>query len=228
MTFLHEQLTFLHYLQSMRSPLLNAFFQFLNFFDSDYSAILLVAFVWLGISVKWGRRIGFLLIVDALINFAAKCLLGWPRPCLFDPQLPLVSTSTSFGCPSGGTQMAFVLGCVLIYCWKSKWAWPIGLGYALLIGFSRLFLGVHFPIDVLGGWILGLGVFFLFVNTVEQIERFCFDHARTALFSILALTIGLWSFSYAPTAVKYMKMACMLALGLYLHSMRLKREILRQ
>ncbi len=79
----------------------------------------------------------------------------------------------SYGFPSGAAQVAMFLGVVLIYYWRSsRVAWIVGLSYILLVSFSRLYLGVHYPIDVAGGWIIGACLALLFIYTKEPIDRF--------------------------------------------------------
>lgn len=188
MIFLDEQMAFLHFLQGFRGPLFDPFFRFLKFFDSSLYATLLITFVWHGCSVKWGRRLAFVIIGDAFINFAAKMLFSLPRPFAFEPSLAMIKIDTSFGFPSGGSQFSFLLSCLLIYYWNSRFAWPVGLFYLLLISLSRMVLGVHFPIDVLGGWIFGFIVFIIFINCVEKVERFASAKKKAAILLTLAIT----------------------------------------
>jgi hypothetical protein len=64
-----------------------------------------------------------------------------------------------------------LFGVLLIYYWKSRWALPCGVFYIFLISFSRVALGVHFVLDVLGGWALGLIIASLFIYAVRPLEE---------------------------------------------------------
>ena len=50
---------------------------------------------------------------------------------------------------------AFAIGIVLMFGIRQRWAWMIAIGWALMMGLSRLYLGRHFLADVLGGWVVG-------------------------------------------------------------------------
>lgn len=215
MFYLEQQLNFLYFIQEARGPLVDLLFRFLNFFDSDHFEIFLVAFIWIGCSVKWGRRIAFLLIANGLVNYAGKELFGMPRPFHYDPSLALVEASR-YGLPSGGAQLTFLLGSLLIYYWKHKWAWPLGISYILIISFSRLFLGVHFPADVLAGWILASLIFLIFSYAVVPIEGISrknpgFSFAASVL---SAIALGLL-FPYAKV-ILLMSALSTLSLGVYI------------
>jgi membrane-associated phospholipid phosphatase len=180
MIWVEEQLRFIRVLQEGRGPIIDALFRFLNFFDSAVYITLLVVFIWIGCSWRWGARMGLLVIANGLLNQGAKLLFASPRPSALDPSLAFVKAS-GFGFPSGGAQTSFLLGCILIHYWNSPWAWPIGLFYLLLISVSRVVLGVHFPLDIAGGWMFGLLVFLLFIKGIEPIERICHRWPNRAL-----------------------------------------------
>ncbi len=102
-----------------------------------------------------GLRLGLLLMVSAGLNSAVKLAFHTPRPYWHDPRVSALTTETSFGIPSGHSQNAVVVwGRLATYINKS-WAWILALALMFFIGLSRLYLGVHFPSDVLSGWLLG-------------------------------------------------------------------------
>lgn len=217
MIFLTEQLSFIHFLHQCRGPFIDALAKAFNFFDSDHFAILLIAFIWFGISVKWGRRLAFLIPLDAWINYLAKMGLALPRPFHFEPSLGLVSTSTKFGCPSGGAEMAFVFGVILMKFWGRKYGRFIGALFIFLVGLSRNFLGVHFTIDVIGGWALGSIVCFTFLKLVEPVEVFARNYPTKALIATFAFAFVIMGISPQPMTVKVMKYLIIIALGSYLY-----------
>jgi membrane-associated phospholipid phosphatase len=86
------------------------------------------------------------------LNVLLKGLFGRTRPEVF-PHL-VVESSSSF--PSGHTMSAVALAAtVIVLCWPTLRRWPVAIGatgYALAVGVSRLYLGVHYPSDVIAGW----------------------------------------------------------------------------
>lgn len=217
MFYLDKQLELLRFLQEGRGPIIDPFFRFLHFFDSAFYAILLTIFIWIGYSSKWGIRLGLLLITNGLVNHLVKEAFALPRPALFDPTLPMVSVD-GFGFPSGGAQMSLLLGCILIYFWKNAWAWPLGIFYTLLISFSRIFLGVHFPTDVLGGWALGFLLFFIFIKTIEPIERFSSKKPETAFALGLVLLCALALFFPSFKVIFLLSAAASTLIGVFISS----------
>lgn len=79
------------------------------------------------------------------------------------PELwPRLITEHGASFPSGHATTAAALATfVTLLLWRTQWRWPaviVGGLYALLVGYSRLVLGVHYPTDVLAGWLTGLSL----------------------------------------------------------------------
>lgn len=96
-----------------------------------------------------------------LVLFTAKALVGRNRPPL---PLALVDAD-GYSFPSGhatGTAAITVISAWMLTRWLIPWwsgrvtVWAVAIGSAFLIGFSRVYLGVHYLSDVLSGWLLGM------------------------------------------------------------------------
>ncbi|MCW3087174.1 MAG: phosphatase family protein [Sediminibacterium sp.] len=77
----------------------------------------------------------------------------------------------SYSFPSGHTAEAatiFLLGCLVI---RNRWIIPLGFLYVLLVGYSRIYLGQHYPLDVGGGMIVGAITVFLSYQVQKWWDR---------------------------------------------------------
>ena len=90
-------------------------------------------------------------------NIVLKLLFERQRPDLWQH---LVNEDT-FSFPSGHAMGSMAIGLtVVLLAWRTKWRVPITVAaalYVVFIGFSRLYLGVHYPTDILAGWLLAAG-----------------------------------------------------------------------
>jgi membrane-associated phospholipid phosphatase len=128
--------------------------RFFSFLGTAEFYMLILPLVFWCINRTLGIEMVALLLASTGLNELVKGLLKLPRPFWIEPKLAL-STETSFGLPSGHAQNAVVLWGYLAMVLRSPWRWPCVL-LIFLISLSRLYLGVHFPGDVLAGWALGL------------------------------------------------------------------------
>ncbi|KKR83277.1 MAG: Phosphoesterase PA-phosphatase related protein, partial [Candidatus Nomurabacteria bacterium GW2011_GWA2_40_97] len=96
-----------------------------------------------------------------------KILMHTERPFVLFPQVTSLFLETGYAFPSGHTAVASAIA-FLIYFYNKK-AGYIFMLFALLIGIARIIAGVHFPVDILGGFILGALVSYLFAYFVKKI-----------------------------------------------------------
>lgn len=103
----------------------------------------------------------------AATGLLMKMIFNRPRPELW----PRIVQEHGASFPSGHSTMAAALATfVVLMLWRTPWRWPaliLGMAYTLLVGYSRLVLGVHYPTDVLAGWLTGTSM----VLTVYQTTR---------------------------------------------------------
>ncbi|GAC1437970.1 MAG: lipid A 1-phosphatase LpxE [Sediminibacterium sp.] len=100
-----------------------------------------------------------------------------PRPtaAISDQSLihtvPGVIVHTAYSFPSGHTTTAFTI--FLLACLLVRWKWiiPAGLLYALLVGYSRIYLAQHFPLDVGAGMVAGLLTVLLSLPVQKQFDQ---------------------------------------------------------
>ena len=104
-------------------------------------------------------RAGMLGGVALAISFAlvqlAKRFVNRPRPQMPPGLETLVRAPDQFSFPSGHSAASLSVGLPLALAIGGLWGWAI-LGLTLTVGFSRAYLGVHYPGDVLAGWLLAL------------------------------------------------------------------------
>lgn len=107
---------------------------------------------------RW-RSLTFLLTTllgSIVINRTAKALLHRVRPHLWPSPAP----EFDYGFPSGHAMSSMTLvAALVILTWRTRWRWWVlifGGLFVLAIGWTRLYLGVHYPSDILAGWMASL------------------------------------------------------------------------
>jgi undecaprenyl-diphosphatase len=107
---------------------------------------------------RW-RALAYLiptLLGSIIINRTAKVLLHRVRPHLWESPSP----EFDYGFPSGHAMSSMTLvAALVILTWGTRWFWSIlivGSAFVLAIGWTRLYLGVHYPSDILAGWMASI------------------------------------------------------------------------
>src|SRR5579872_1433375 len=191
------ELTLMTKLHSIKGPLLNQIMLLLDNLDRlpFYYAVLAIAFY--AFKQKEGMKLLGLFILTALINQNAKILFAEPRPYQLDPSLGLLTVSF-YGFPSGAAQTSAVFCGYIALKAQKAWVWCVCILFLLIVGFSRVYLGVHFPTDILGGWIIGALIVWASYYLLPRLENFLSGKSKRALVTytlVTALVLALCSLS---------------------------------
>ena len=129
------------------------------------TVISLIVIAIVGFLLLQGRyRTSVFIVLTAasgeVLNFAMKGIFFRPRPTI----VPHLREAFSSSFPSGHAMQSAIiyltLGAVLMRVAERRltkiYIWTVAAGLTFLVGLSRVYLGVHYPTDVLAGWIVGL------------------------------------------------------------------------
>ena len=143
----------LSWVEGIRSPFLNVFFDTISLAGYPTFLILFISFGYFYWSPTRFSRVAMMLFISALINTFLKDFFQDPRPAIelmLDPKV-----GTTYGWPSGHSQIAVTLWGLLAYELKNKWITVGAISTIILIAFSRMYLGVHDFGDVFAGLLIG-------------------------------------------------------------------------
>ena len=148
---------------------LEAPMRFFSFLGSEYFFLFALPVIYWCVDSALGIRIGVILLFTGGLNDIVKMAMRGPRPYWLSTQVKALSAESSFGMPSGHSQSATVVWGTLADRFGKAWAWIVAIAIIFLIGFSRTFLAVHFPHDVLLGWLLGVLTLWPFIALWDRI-----------------------------------------------------------
>ena len=165
------QLNVLMYLQSVRNELLTSIFTFFTICTEVPVITILTGVLYWCINKKAGQRTLFALCGSLNINSGVKNFVKMPRPIGTNGLESLrVETATGYSFPSGHTQTATTFWTSIIYLFRKTWIFIIGILMILGAGISRLYLGVHWPMDVIVGWGFGIALSILFIKLFDYVD----------------------------------------------------------
>ena len=124
---------------------------------------LVLPFLYWSVDTGLGLRVAFILVTSNYLNSIVKLLFAAPRPFWVNTDVIPFIQEHSFGIPSGHAQNAAAFTGITAAWIKRAWAWVTLVLLTFFIGFSRVYLGVHFVHDVVAGWLLGYLLLVLFL-----------------------------------------------------------------
>lgn len=207
------------------SPAFDLPFKSLTFLGNLEFFLIFMPLVYWCIDRRMGARLLVLFLISAYANAIAKAVAGQPRPFQYDSRVQPLVRATGGGLPSGHTQATVVVWGYLVSQQRSGIRLIIAGFLMMAVPISRLYLGVHFPTDLLGGYILGALLLVLYLRFALKVEAWLLAKGiiwQTAVAVILPVIL----FWVSPQGSRYALSACGALLG-FLPGIALERRWVR-
>ena len=178
--------------QSVFGPGMLVPMKIITFFGSETFALVMLPLLFWCVDRDKGARIGIAFLLSAFLNLWLKDILMQPRPYNLDPMVGRIVEST-YGLPSGHAQSSLTLWGMLIGL-LPRWSGITALIVVpSLVALSRLYLGAHFPTDILGGWVLAglvLLIYYGFGNRIAAKLSSLNIRVRIIITALIALSMN--------------------------------------
>ncbi|WP_294134758.1 phosphatase PAP2 family protein [uncultured Clostridium sp.] len=206
------ELEILRHIQSIANPFLDFLFQLITICGEQIVIISIIAIVYWALDKKFGEYIAYSVLTSVLLNNTIKDIFKMKRPIGEEGIRTLrEQTATGYSFPSGHTQSASSFyGAIAIYL-KKRAMDIIATIMIILIGFSRLYLGVHYPKDVIVGGILGILTSLICYKLYNKFENKMLLYVITFVIFIPALT-----FAHSADFIKGMGTYLGFIIGIYI------------
>ena len=186
-------MTILKWLEGLRAPWLDSLMSAVTELgDETVFMVAGLVILWC-VNKRWGFRFLLTGLTGSVMNQLLKAIFLIPRPWVLDPSFTIVESAragaTGYSFPSGHTQSAATLFGTLAMWSRRLWSTLLCVALVLLVGFSRMYLGVHTPLDVGVSLLTG-------VVTVVLICRLC-DWAEASSRRLMWLLAGCVGFALA-------------------------------
>lgn len=136
--------------------------------SEGFFIVLLPVILWC-VDYSLGLRVGFILVTSGQVFLTLKMVFHSPRPFWYSEAVRAYSMETSFGMPSGHAMNAMMIFGQIAAGLRKKWVSWLCAILILLVGFSRVYLGMHFISDVLAGWLIGGAILAFSVREAARI-----------------------------------------------------------
>lgn len=178
------------FIQGFSNPFLDIVFQLITMVGEDTFFILVVATMYWCIDKEMGYKLAFVTITGTVVNISIKEIFKVPRP-IGQPGIRSLRLKTAGGYsfPSGHTQSTSTLCTFFMLEFRRNWIYALGICMILLVALSRLYLGVHTPLDVAGGAIVG-AVWVVIWDYIDKLSK-KYDSKMVLLIVIIPALLGL-------------------------------------
>jgi len=180
-------------------PCLDNAMVFITYAGGTFPCLAVVSVLYIYCKREKSAKIAAVFILSMLVNALLKMLFNHPRPdqSLLLPEIAKlysIYSPHSPGFPSGHTQGITVLWLSIFYYFRKKYLIIPVLFLIILVPFSRIYLGVHFAGDVVGGYIIAFAVLITAIPAVNFVENIWSRYIKMALIPVMTV---------APPVVSY-------------------------
>ncbi|NLK12658.1 MAG: phosphatase PAP2 family protein [Candidatus Phytoplasma sp.] len=166
------ELEIIRSIQSISNQFLDTVFKMITFLGDQYVFIGLAVVIYWFIDKKKGFKLVFVFLLSTAFTSVFKTIIKRPRPFIEDSTLSIGTKTHGYSFPSGHSQAITVETSFLYdeYGKKKSWVKYGLLSLLILVPFSRVYLGQHYPTDVIAGVILGIVMFILGSYLFKQMK----------------------------------------------------------
>ena len=167
---------FLYFLESIRNPVLDSFFSLVTHLGKETFFLALAIFIFWCVNKREGYYILIVGLVGTVINQVMKLAFRIPRPWVKDPSFTIVESAraeaTGYSFPSGHTQnVAGTFGSIARFSGRRIIS-VLSITVIVLVSLSRMYLGVHTPLDVCVSLAIAAALTFLLYPLFKTEESF--------------------------------------------------------
>lgn len=175
-----------------------------------------IAYIYWCVNKRFGLKLFSVLAVSIYSNNSLKEIFHTNRPFLYSEiKTPYIQSAPGYSFPSGHTQGCATFWYYIMKKIRKKYIYIIGWIIIILVGVSRLYLRVHWPIDVIGGLILGIVVVWLFQSILDNLKKYDSKLINIGLITILVL---MHFFAVTESNIKMLALLSSTLLGSFLET----------
>jgi len=176
--------------QSWRSPLVESLGQVFHLLGYTEFYLIVLSLIYWCIDAPAGRRFGLLLIPAIWLNSTLKDWWQRPRPFMISDAVRPTISETTYGLPSGHAQGSTALGGAVAIESHRWWVTTLVALFVILMGISRMAVGVHYPQDVIVGMLISLVLVGLYAQFEPPFSRWVNNQSLwTQLWLVVGITV---------------------------------------
>lgn len=155
--------------------------------------LLVMPIVLWAVNYHYGFRLGAIILLNGGVLEILKTGFHSPRPYWVDPRVQGIGKAeVNFGMPSGHSMIPMVAYGLLAADLKRRWVTVLAVFVIVMMGLSRVVLGMHLPLDVLVGWTFGIISLYAFLRLEKPVRGwFAKQTLGGKITAMLVITVGL-------------------------------------
>lgn len=161
----------IHFFDRTATPVIDAAGEYITMLGEQYVFIVVISFIFWNISKREGFKLLAAVTFSGALNSVLKIAFHTQRPfeVLDSIAGKRVETATGYSFPSGHTQGASTFYISLAQVVRRRWFSIAAIIIVLLVGLSRMYLGVHWPVDVIAGLLIGVVMAYIFCTFIDRV-----------------------------------------------------------